>query len=84
MYLVTISNQIDPVSVKSKKELRVLLEKVCPPLGLQYPSIDWVIEKMKLNSRIKLQKRHKFFSDLSRAEIAVWIVSVPKCACEFL
>ena len=55
MYLVTISNQIEAVAVKNKKELRALLEKVCPPLGLQYPSLEWVIEKMKLNSRIKLQ-----------------------------
>ena len=55
MYLVSISNRINRVACKSKKALKTLLEEVCPPLGLKYPSIEWVIEKMKLNSRIKLQ-----------------------------
>ena len=55
MYYVTMSDRLDKVRCTSKKALKNWLEEVCPPLGLKYPSIEWVIKKMKLNSRIKLQ-----------------------------
>jgi len=60
MYLVTISDRVNNVEIKSKKALKTLLEAVCPPLGLKYTSIEWVIEKMKLNSRIKLQNGKRY------------------------
>lgn len=55
MYTVEISDRINAIELKSKKELKDLLENVCPPLKLKYPSIDWIVERLKLNKQIKLQ-----------------------------